>query len=204
MLTQAGGKGWGIRATARIPKGTFVVEYVGEVLDAEELEDRAELYVNDKHFYFLTLDASECIDARKKGNWARFINHSCDPNCLTQKWMVNGEIRIGIFAMRDVLEGEELTFDYQFERFGSKKQKCLCGSANCCQWIGGKIEKPREPTVRAATPFCAHLACLILTPLPAGAGGKDQDTIDSAADTYVVFVRRAGAPQKSASTRCFV
>eukprot|EP01122_Echinamoeba_exundans_P010677 TRINITY_DN4048_c0_g2_i2.p1 TRINITY_DN4048_c0_g2~~TRINITY_DN4048_c0_g2_i2.p1 ORF type:complete len:613 (-),score=127.29 TRINITY_DN4048_c0_g2_i2:38-1798(-) len=139
---EAGGKGWGIVATARIPKGTFVIEYVGEVIDSEELEDRAETYINDKHFYFLTLDANECIDARRKGNWARFINHSCDPNCQTQKWMVNGEVRIGIFTMRDVLEGEELTFDYQFERFGSKKQRCLCGSANCCQYIGGKIEKP--------------------------------------------------------------
>jgi SET domain-containing protein len=145
---QAGGKGWGIVATARIPKGTFVIEYVGEVIDSEELEDRAENYINDKHFYFLTLDANECIDARRRGNWARFINHSCDPNCQTQKWMVNGEVRIGIFTMRDVLEGEELTFDYQFERFGSKKQRCLCGSANCCQYIGGKIEKLGPQPVR--------------------------------------------------------
>jgi histone-lysine N-methyltransferase SETD2 len=48
---------------------------------------------------------------------------------------------VGIFAKRDIMEGEELTFDYQFERFGSKKQRCLCGAKNCCIWIGGKPKK---------------------------------------------------------------
>jgi len=63
-----------------------VIEYVGEVIDAEELEKRMDSYQADRHFYFLTLTGSECIDASKKGNLARFINHSCSPNCMTQKW----------------------------------------------------------------------------------------------------------------------
>lgn len=83
---QAGGKGWGIKALEKIHKGDFIIEYVGEVIDADELEIRMRKYKNDRHFYFLTLVGSECIDASRKGNWARFINHSCNPNCVTQKW----------------------------------------------------------------------------------------------------------------------
>lgn len=53
-----------------------------------------------------------------KGNTSRFINHSCDPNAETQKWTVNGELRIGFFSKRTILAGEEITFDYQFQRYG--------------------------------------------------------------------------------------
>jgi SET domain-containing protein len=70
----------------------------------------------------LTLNSNECVDASRKGNLARFINHSCNPNAVTQKWSVQGELRVGIFAARDISNGEEITFDYQFERIGSKKQ----------------------------------------------------------------------------------
>ncbi len=52
------------------------------------------------------------IDPTYKGNLARFINHSCDPNCITVKWNVLGEVCIGIFANRDIMEDEEFTFDY--------------------------------------------------------------------------------------------
>lgn len=53
-----------------------------------------------------------------KGNISRFINHSCNPSCVLQKWVVNSRLRMGIFATRDIAEGEELTFDYKFERYG--------------------------------------------------------------------------------------
>jgi SET domain-containing protein len=62
------------------------VEYVGEVIDQVELERRSKKNKDTRHFYFLTIDANECIDASVKGNLARFINHSCSPNCETQKW----------------------------------------------------------------------------------------------------------------------
>ena len=55
-----------------------------------------------------------------QGALGRFINHSCDPNCETQKWVVHGELAIGLFALKDVAAGEELTFDYNFERYGDK------------------------------------------------------------------------------------
>ncbi len=61
----------------------------------------------------------------------RFMNHSCDPNCITQKWTVNGDTRVGLFTLRDVEPGTELTFNYQLECVGTTKKKCLCGAKNC-------------------------------------------------------------------------
>ncbi|RYR47816.1 hypothetical protein Ahy_A07g033778 [Arachis hypogaea] len=86
----------------------------------------------------MTLNGSEVIDASAKGNLGRFINHSCDPNCRTEKWMVNGEICIGLFALRDIKQDEEVTFDYNYVRvFGAAAKKCYCGSINCRGYIGG-------------------------------------------------------------------
>jgi hypothetical protein len=61
---------------------------------------------------------------------ARFINHSCDPNCETEKWTVGSELRLGIFATRTILKNEEVTIDYLFESF-EKKEPCLCGASSC-------------------------------------------------------------------------
>ncbi len=55
-----------------------------------------------------------------QGALGRFINHSCDPNCETQKWVVRGELAIGLYALKDIPAGVELTFDYNFERYGDK------------------------------------------------------------------------------------
>lgn len=59
-----------------------------------------------------------------QGALGRFINHACEPNCETQKWLVQGELAIGLFAQRDIKSGEELTFDYNFERYGDKVGIC--------------------------------------------------------------------------------
>jgi hypothetical protein len=140
---RCGAKGWGIFSQLPISAGQFVMEYVGEVIDANELDIRSKACANEPHYYFLSLTGGETIDASKKGNISRFINHSCDPNCITQKWQVNGESRVGIFALRNIKVGEELTFDYQFERFSHKKQRCLCGAANCSKYLGSK-PKPKD------------------------------------------------------------
>ena len=78
------------------------------------------------------------IDARRRGNQARLLNSSCDPNCETQKWhdAASGEVRVGIFAARDVAAGEELTYDYMFEHYGlsagaANGFRCRCGAKNC-------------------------------------------------------------------------
>ncbi|KYQ92214.1 SET domain-containing protein [Tieghemostelium lacteum] len=134
----AGPKGWGLKTKQPIKKDQFVVEYCGEVISKNTCMDRMTAAENEKFFYFLTLDSKECIDATNKGNISRFINHSCDPNCRTQKWTVKGEMKIGIFAIKDIAPGTEITFDYNFERFGAAKQPCYCESYNCRGFLGEK------------------------------------------------------------------
>lgn len=136
-------KGFGIRAIKDIPSETFLIEYVGEVLDNKQFEKRAKKYSENKneHFYFMALKTNAIIDATKKGNVSRFINHSCDPNAETQKWTVNNELRIGFFSVKDIKRGEEITFDYQYQRYGKEAQKCYCEATNCRGWIG---ENPME------------------------------------------------------------
>uniref|UniRef100_A0A1J3F670 Histone-lysine N-methyltransferase ASHH2 n=1 Tax=Noccaea caerulescens TaxID=107243 RepID=A0A1J3F670_NOCCA len=137
---QSGKKGYGLRLLEDVREGQFLIEYVGEVLDMQSYETRQKDYasVGQKHFYFMTLNGNEVIDAGAKGNLGRFINHSCEPNCRTEKWMVNGEICVGIFSMQDLKKGQELTFDYNYVRvFGAAAKKCYCGSSHCRGYIGG-------------------------------------------------------------------
>lgn len=113
-------KGYGLIATDFIPPGQFIMEYVGEVLNSKQFEKRANDYSKqmNAHYYFMALSSDCVIDATKKGNISRFINHSCDPNAETQKWTVNGELRIGFFSKKQIMPDEEITFDYQFQRYG--------------------------------------------------------------------------------------
>ena len=133
-------KGVGLRAKKYIPKDTFIMEYVGEVLDSRLFKKRARQYTKDEiqHFYFMALSKDQFVDATCKGNISRFINHSCDPNSETQKWTVNGEIRVGFFTKRSLQPGEEVSFDYKYERYGNVAQQCFCGTAQCRGWLGGE------------------------------------------------------------------
>ncbi|XP_042638354.1 LOW QUALITY PROTEIN: histone-lysine N-methyltransferase SETD2 [Orycteropus afer afer] len=141
-------KGWGLRAARDLPSNTFVLEYCGEVLDHKEFKARVKEYARNKniHYYFMALKNDEIIDATQKGNCSRFMNHSCEPNCETQKWTVNGQLRVGFFTTKLVPSGSELTFDYQFQRYGKEAQKCFCGSANCRGYLGGE----NRVSIRAA------------------------------------------------------
>lgn len=132
-------KGWGLRAVADLPANTFIMEYVGEVVRSKEFRSRVKRYTKQKikHHYFMALRSDEIIDATCKGNLTRFINHSCEPNCETEKWTVNGDLRIGFFTIRNLQAGEEVTFDYQFQRYGRKAQKCYCDAPSCRGYIGG-------------------------------------------------------------------
>ncbi|KAI5704834.1 hypothetical protein M8J75_009263 [Diaphorina citri] len=139
-------KGFGLRALEDIPADTFLFEYVGEVVDTREFHRRALGYSqdNNRHYYFMSLRPDAIIDATMKGNISRFINHSCDPNSETQKWTVDGELRIGFFSRKNIKQGEELTFDYQYQRYGKEAQKCYCGSKNCRGWIGENPDDDEE------------------------------------------------------------
>ncbi|KAI9279736.1 hypothetical protein BC943DRAFT_297902 [Umbelopsis sp. AD052] len=136
-------KGYGLRALADLECNQFIMEYIGEVIPNSEFIRRTKEYSTEgvKHFYFMTLKSDEIIDATRKGCLARFINHSCRPNCVTQKWVVGKTMRIGIFTSRNIKAGEELTFDYKFERYGAVAQPCYCGEPNCKGVIGGTNPK---------------------------------------------------------------
>lgn len=90
----------------------------------------------------MAFDQNMIIDATT-GSIARFVNHSCDPNCRMEKWIVHGQPRMALFAgEKPIMTGDELTYDYNFDPFSAKNvQKCLCGSANCRGVLGPKVSK---------------------------------------------------------------
>ncbi|KAG7391340.1 Histone-Lysine N-Methyltransferase ash1l [Phytophthora pseudosyringae] len=158
QLIICGRKGLGMRLLEDVKAGSFVAEYMGEIVTEQEYYMRRVLYHHEKHRYMMVLSGGEVIDATRMGGWARFINHSCDPNCGVEKWDVNGEERCAIFALRDIVAGEELTFDYKFESFSKAEiTECLCGALNCRKVIGmnnraGKSSKTQKKNAEAAAP----------------------------------------------------
>ncbi|GMH36489.1 hypothetical protein BSKO_04357 [Bryopsis sp. KO-2023] len=148
-MTKAGAKGYGLCAAENIKAGQFLIEYIGEVLEEEEYARRREYYAatGQRHYYFMNIGNGEVIDACRKGNLGRFINHSCEPNCETQKWVVQGELAIGLFALKDIRKGTELTFDYNFERYGDRPMQCYCGTPSCRGYIGGSQETGADVNV---------------------------------------------------------
>ena len=127
-------QGLGAFATHRIPKGTRLIEYAGERLTPDQTDAR---YPDDEsgrhHTYLFAIDDDVVIDAAVDGNDARFINHSCDPNCDA----VIEDRRIWIETIRDVEPGEELAYDYAYmleERHtpaAKRRFPCHCGSPQC-------------------------------------------------------------------------
>ena len=107
------------------------------------------MYLSDEEYYvFETLNVSSFFiknfvqaeplsySLEKKQLAFRFMNHSCDPNCETQKWTVNGDTRIGLFAVKDIPANTELVFNYNLATGNNDMRACLCGSANCSGFIG--------------------------------------------------------------------
>ncbi|HEX5580262.1 MAG TPA: SET domain-containing protein-lysine N-methyltransferase [Gemmatimonadaceae bacterium] len=126
--------GRGAFATRRIPKGACIIEYRGERIGQDEADRRYPENPNTPHHTFLfTLDEDTVIDAAVKGNAARFINHSCDPNCEA----VIEDGRIWIYALKNIPEGAELLYDYQFildephTPAAKRRYPCHCGAKNC-------------------------------------------------------------------------
>lgn len=127
-------QGRGAFAVRRIRKGQRIIEYVGERITQEEADRRYDDDKMDRHHTFLfAVDDDVIIDAAVKGNDARFINHSCDPNCQA----VDEDGRIFIEAIRNIQPGVELAYDYRYERDpddGPKREAlypCRCGTARC-------------------------------------------------------------------------
>uniref|UniRef100_A0A8C5HVB7 Nuclear receptor binding SET domain protein 2 n=1 Tax=Gouania willdenowi TaxID=441366 RepID=A0A8C5HVB7_GOUWI len=150
------GKGWGLVSFRDIRKGEFVNEYIGELIDEEECRARIK-YAHENNitdFYMLTIDKDRIIDAGPKGNYSRFMNHSCQPNCETQKWTVNGDTRVGLFAVCDISAGTELTFNYNLDCLGNEKTACRCGAPNCSGFLG---DRPKSSNSQSAEPKAKRL-----------------------------------------------
>ncbi|KAH8322182.1 hypothetical protein KR059_006750 [Drosophila kikkawai] len=147
-------KGWGVRTKLPIAKGTYILEYVGEVVTEREFKQRmASIYLNDTHHYCLHLDGGLVIDGQRMGSDCRFVNHSCEPNCEMQKWSVNGLSRMVLFAKRAIEQGEELTYDYNFSLFNpSEGQPCRCNTPQCRGVIGGKSQRVKPLPATEAKP----------------------------------------------------
>jgi SET domain-containing protein len=126
--------GFGGFATQRIRKGTRIIEYIGERITTKEGDRR---YDDNKsehpHVLLFVVDKHTVIDAGVGGNDARFINHSCEPNCKT----VVEKKRVYIEALKAIAEGEELTYDYNLTRDGKETEEtekqfaCRCGAKTC-------------------------------------------------------------------------
>jgi uncharacterized protein len=128
-------QGVGAFATRKIRKGTRLIEYTGERITSAEADRR---YPDDEsqarhHTFLFAIDDDVVIDAAVDGNEARFINHSCAPNCDA----VIDDARIWIETIRDIKPGEELAYDYAFvleERHtpaAKRRYPCSCGAPTC-------------------------------------------------------------------------
>ncbi|XP_030292441.1 histone-lysine N-methyltransferase EHMT1 isoform X2 [Sparus aurata] len=135
QLFRTSKKGWGVRTLQDIPQGTFVCEYVGEIISEAE----AEMRQNDAYLFSLDDKPQDlyCIDARFYGNISRFLNHMCDPNLFACRvFTTHQDLRfphIAFFASESIMAGEELGFDYgdHFWEVKSKLFSCECGSSKC-------------------------------------------------------------------------
>ncbi len=142
--------GNGVFAAKDIPKGTRVIYYRGKMLTHDQANRRYGNDVDSGHTFLFTLNEKYLLDANENGNIARWINHSCEPNC--QAWVIEDESknpkldRIAIETRRAIRKGEELTYDYGItleEPHTAKIKKiwqCRCGSKKCT----GTILKPKS------------------------------------------------------------
>jgi hypothetical protein len=142
-LAKTPGKGWGLNLTKDLEANDLVIEYVGEIIDETKMEARLEAhrkcYPKDANMYVMELSHNAFIDGRLKGNVARYINHSCEPNCILKRWDVGGYLRIGIMALDDIPAGTELSYDYQFSTEEVSRFKCMCGTKRCRGTLAGKV-----------------------------------------------------------------
>jgi hypothetical protein len=138
-----------VRSLTDISKDQLVCEFVGEIMRKSTYLKKLEAGQSYPHYGVELIPGSYVIDASKKGNLSRFMNHSCEPNCIMQRWVVRGEQRIGIFALRDIESGVELTYDYSMHVYlKDQKLKCHCDSPNCQGIISSMpapIKAPSKP-----------------------------------------------------------
>ncbi|KAI6777985.1 [histone H3]-lysine4 N-trimethyltransferase ASH1L [Emericellopsis cladophorae] len=148
-------RGYGVRANRGFAPGQIIMEYAGEIITEEECDRRMnEVYKDNECYYLMSFDQNMIIDATS-GSIARFVNHSCNPNCRMIKWIVSGQPRMALFAGDNpIYTGDELTYDYNFDPFSAKNvQLCLCGEEKCRGVLGPKTrhEAVQQPGMVKAT-----------------------------------------------------
>jgi SET domain-containing protein len=129
-------QGRGVFATRDVPEGARIVEYTGKRISPDEADESSPDDATSRrhHTFYSMVDDAVVIDGSSGGNDSRFINHSCDPNCE----VVIARSRVYIHALRDIPEGQELSYDYWYTTDESytledlrRIYPCRCGSAKC-------------------------------------------------------------------------
>ena len=154
VVRGSGVHGKGAFARKTIRKGTRLVEYVGEHISPAESDRRYDdTKVKNHHTFLFSVDNRRVIDATFDGNEARFINHSCDPNCDA----IIEKRRVYIESNRTIRPGEELAYDYNYERTSKTTKaderlyRCLCGSPECRGTIlSAKVTVKKKKTAKKA------------------------------------------------------
>lgn len=135
----------GIFAKCDIPYDSPIIEYVGEKITKAESTRRGDALINRAKktggaaVYVFTLNQRYDIDGAKGRNPARYINHSCDPNC--EAFIIRG--RIWIYSLREIKAGEELTYNYGFDADTWDEHPCRCGSKRCVGYIVEEKQWPK-------------------------------------------------------------
>jgi SET domain-containing protein len=134
QVRRSGVHGKGVFALRPITAGERILEYKGEIISSKEADRRLPDDPEDpSHTFFFSLNERKVIDANFGGNAARYINHSCDPNCETE---VQG-MQVFIHAIKDIRPGEELHYDYHLQYDGrhtaaiKRQYACRCGARHC-------------------------------------------------------------------------
>ena len=156
--------GRGLFARKSIAAGELILEYRGELITADEANARASSKEDDPfHTFFFGLSDGRLIDGSVHGNSARWINHSCEPNCESEE----GEGRVFIRALRALSPGEELCIDYalclgmRVTAARRREYACFCGSPRCRQTMLAvrhstrKVPRVQPFTVSGRTPVAA-------------------------------------------------
>ena len=135
--------GRGVFALRRIPKGTRIIEYKGKLITDKEADRRySRVHEHSPHTMLFSLEGGWVIDATRRGNSARWINHSCAPNCEIEE---EGQ-RIFIEARRDIRLGDELTYDYNLQigekhtKAAKREHACFCRARRCRGTMLGEEE----------------------------------------------------------------
>ncbi|CAI5506338.1 unnamed protein product [Closterium sp. Naga37s-1] len=128
--------GWGLLSLERIEAGDFIIEYTGTII-RRSVSALGE-WAKNRQVLLRRLEESEAgeesdtrVDATRSGGLARFINHSCDPNCYTKVIVADGQKHVVIYSKRVIQVGEELSYDYKFPIEDDAKIPCLCLSRKC-------------------------------------------------------------------------